>query len=474
MDADGVDLVANSLALNGGKIAAVSDGGLAALGHAALAGGSGRTVNSPTAGGICDRTAAVQTAILARVRADENDASLQCGDIGPVRLVAIGGRLDLSAQARNGRMTALRAGDFAWLANVTGLDLDNHALRSFPAGDIRSADRAERTLDRLQPDPGGGPADEPAGGAVRRADEAHDAAPGAQRPGDAAGRHFREADEAHDADAARQSRQRGVPAGRGGRAGGRPRGGDGREGDAGAGMPAAPGAAMSSMRGARSRGRRWPCRRRMLRSRPSRRRHWPGRKNLAFELTVTGRGTSLTATDRVSVRIAAAAAVSSVVPASTPIDGDTYPPGRDDRDRGRLREAGDGDGDAAAGTVGGDEHAPGGLCPRFRDRSAGVRIHRGAGRCRQRRHRHRGGQPGARHWRDRGRHWHGGAARPPGAGGAGGPQGGRVADPCVQPDGRHLRAHGAGARWAAAGGPGPDRRHGARLRAGDRPRISAR
>ena len=45
MDADGVDLVANSLALNGGKIAAVSDGGLAALGHAALAGGSGRTVN---------------------------------------------------------------------------------------------------------------------------------------------------------------------------------------------------------------------------------------------------------------------------------------------------------------------------------------------------------------------------------------------------------------------------------------------
>ena len=49
-----------------------------------------------------------------------------------------------------------------------------------------------------------------------------------------------------------------------------------------------------------------------------------GPEDLAFELTVTGRGTSLTATDRVSVRIAAAAAVSSVVPASTPIDGDTY------------------------------------------------------------------------------------------------------------------------------------------------------
>ena len=47
-------------------------------------------------------------------------------------------------------------------------------------------------------------------------------------------------------------------------------------------------------------------------------------ENLAFELTVTGRGTSLTATDRVSVRIAAAVVVSSVVPASAPIDGDTY------------------------------------------------------------------------------------------------------------------------------------------------------
>ena len=38
-DSNGVDLVANSLALNGGTIAGVSDNGAAALGHAALAGG---------------------------------------------------------------------------------------------------------------------------------------------------------------------------------------------------------------------------------------------------------------------------------------------------------------------------------------------------------------------------------------------------------------------------------------------------
>ncbi len=134
VDTDGVDLAADSLALNGGSIVAVSDGGAAALGHAAHVGGSGRTVNSPAAGGICARTPAVQSAILERVRTAESDDSLLCGAITPARLIAIGGRLDLSAQASNGRLTALRAGDFAWLANVTVLDLDNHALRSFPAG----------------------------------------------------------------------------------------------------------------------------------------------------------------------------------------------------------------------------------------------------------------------------------------------------------------------------------------------------
>ena len=466
MDADGVDLVANSLALNGGKIAAVSDGGLAALGHAALAGGSGRTVNSPTAGGICDRTAAVQTAILERVRADENDASLQCGDIGPVRLVAIGGRLDLSAQARNGRMTALKAGDFAWLANVTVLDLDNHALRSFPAGifdpltalsELSIAYNQTQAADRLTSLPPGLFDGLTRLTTLRLEHNDLETLPDGifekltrlttltlhGNPGSAAFLPVAAAGPAGGLEA-----ETGERVTLGGDADG-PWGGNvvhawrqvsGTAVALSATDAARPGFTAPALAGPERSG---------VRADGHRARHEPDRDGQVERAHRGGGGG---------------------VVGGPGLDADRrehLPPGRDDRDRGRLREAGHGDGDAAACAVGGREHAPGGLCPRFRDRSAGVRIHRGAGRCRQRRHRHRGGQPGARHWRDRGRHWHGGAARPPGAGGAGGPQGGRVADPCVQPDGRHLRAHGAGARCAAAVGPGPDRRHGPRVLAGD-------
>ena len=45
------------------------------------------------------------------------------------------GTLDVSAQvSAHGRMTALKAGDFTNLEGVTRLDLDNHAIRVFPAG----------------------------------------------------------------------------------------------------------------------------------------------------------------------------------------------------------------------------------------------------------------------------------------------------------------------------------------------------
>ena len=137
---NGVGVVANSLALNGGRIAAVSDGGAAVLGHAALAVDADRTVNGgssllPVTGGICGRTPAVTAAIVERVRADEGDNNLHCDDINSTRLRAITGRLDVSAQvSKHGRMTALKAGDFDGLTGVTALDLDNHALRSFPAG----------------------------------------------------------------------------------------------------------------------------------------------------------------------------------------------------------------------------------------------------------------------------------------------------------------------------------------------------
>ena len=59
-DPNGVDLVANSLALNGGTIAGVSDNGAAALDHAALVGGADRQVNgsvTPGTAGICGRHA---------------------------------------------------------------------------------------------------------------------------------------------------------------------------------------------------------------------------------------------------------------------------------------------------------------------------------------------------------------------------------------------------------------------------------
>ena len=323
MDADGVDLVANSLALNGGKIAAVSDGGVAVLGHAALAGGSGRTVNVAAARGICDRTATVQTAILERVRADENDASLQCGDIGPVRLVAIGGRLDLSAQARNGRMTALRAGDFAWLANVTGLDLDNHALRSFPAGvfdpltsltELSIAYNQTQAADRLTTLPAGLFDGLTKLTTLRLGHNDLETLPDGifekltrlttltlhGNPGSAAFLPVAAAGPAGGLEA-----ETGERVTLGGDAGG-PWGGNvvhaWRQVSGTAVALSATDAAKPAF------------------AAPA----LAGPENLAFKLTVTGRGTSLTATDRVSVRIAAAAAVSSVVPASTPIDGDTY------------------------------------------------------------------------------------------------------------------------------------------------------
>ena len=134
-DTDGVDLAADSLALNGGTIVAVSNRVAAALGHAALAGGNGQRVNGGFGEpGICGRTPAVQAAILDRVKGTYPTVT-SCTQVTGTHLRAIGGRLDVSAQvSKYGRMTALKAGDLDGLTGVTALDLDNHALRSFPAG----------------------------------------------------------------------------------------------------------------------------------------------------------------------------------------------------------------------------------------------------------------------------------------------------------------------------------------------------
>ena len=133
-DSDGVDLVANSLALNGAEIVGVSDNGVAAPSHETLAGGENRGVDGskiPQGSDIvCGRSPAVQAAILERI-----PSATRCTQVSGTQLSAITGTLDVSAQvSAHGRMTALKAGDFDNLTGVTALDLDNHAIRVFPAG----------------------------------------------------------------------------------------------------------------------------------------------------------------------------------------------------------------------------------------------------------------------------------------------------------------------------------------------------
>ena len=138
-DSDGVDLVADSLALNGGRIVAVSDGGAAGIGHEALAGGNGQRVvvvdnQTPLTGGICGRTPEVRDKLVELVKA-KHDTLTNCSLVDPVvHLPELTGTLNLDGIATGSRMTALKSGDFAGLTGVTALDLDNNALRSFPAG----------------------------------------------------------------------------------------------------------------------------------------------------------------------------------------------------------------------------------------------------------------------------------------------------------------------------------------------------
>ena len=137
---EGVLIPANSLALNAGTIKGAADNGVA-IGHRkldrdGLHGVWGNLIDTDS-GGVCDRTAGVAAAIIANVRNREFDPQnrIRCGDIGATRLAAITGTLDVSPQATaSGRMTSLKAGDFAGLTALIGLNLNDHALRIFPAG----------------------------------------------------------------------------------------------------------------------------------------------------------------------------------------------------------------------------------------------------------------------------------------------------------------------------------------------------
>ena len=221
-DSDGVDLVENSLALNGAEIVGVSDNGVAAPSHAALAGGANRGVAGnelPQGLGICGRSPAVQAAILERI-----PTATRCTQVSGTQLRAITGTLDVSAQASaHGHMTALKAGDFTNLEGVTALDLDNHAIRVFPAGifdpltaltELSIAYNQTQAGDRLATLPAG-LFDELTNLTTLRLEHNDlETLPGPHLP--AAGK-------PHDTDPQRQSRQRDVPARGGSRAGGRDR-----------------------------------------------------------------------------------------------------------------------------------------------------------------------------------------------------------------------------------------------------------
>ena len=78
-----------------------------------------------TTAGICGRTEAVQTAILANI-VDVSD----CGLVTDEHLAAIAGALDLSGLS----ITALAAGDFDGLTALTFLDLSNNSLTRLSSG----------------------------------------------------------------------------------------------------------------------------------------------------------------------------------------------------------------------------------------------------------------------------------------------------------------------------------------------------
>ena len=73
---------------------------------------------------ICTRTAAVQTAILAKITGVSNCANVTSTHLASLRL------LDLESQS----ITSLQAGDFSGLSSLTNLYLHNNTLSSLPTG----------------------------------------------------------------------------------------------------------------------------------------------------------------------------------------------------------------------------------------------------------------------------------------------------------------------------------------------------
>ena len=132
MDTDGVAVPADGIALAGGTIA--GSHGVPLLGHDAVAADAAHRVNGSTAvltGGVCDRTAQVRDALVAKAKANRpaaTDCSLvTTGDTGD--LDGITGTLQLAGRG----IVALKAEDFEDLDKLTGLDLSGNVLTGLPA-----------------------------------------------------------------------------------------------------------------------------------------------------------------------------------------------------------------------------------------------------------------------------------------------------------------------------------------------------
>ena len=89
---------------------------------------SGLTINT----GICDRTPQVQLALVAAISGAGN-----CAEVTSAHLASLSADLDLSggsdALSLFQEITALKAGDFAGLTNLTNLNLEDHSLSALSA-----------------------------------------------------------------------------------------------------------------------------------------------------------------------------------------------------------------------------------------------------------------------------------------------------------------------------------------------------
>ena len=147
-DDDGIAVPADGILLEGGTIAG-ADGTAALLGHGALAADTAHEVNggqTGQTGGVCDRTAQVRDALVAKARASGPFVN-DCSEVGASRLATMTGTLQLG----NRGIAALKPGDFGGLGGLTVVVLSGNALGRAARAGAGAADRLDRA--RFEPQP---------------------------------------------------------------------------------------------------------------------------------------------------------------------------------------------------------------------------------------------------------------------------------------------------------------------------------